>query len=101
VLGRAPLAVIASLPGIGEETLARIAERRARNVVTVDLNALLADLSPGAQALLVARYGDLTRLTTDKPDAWVLTARGGGYAVEVRLAPAGSRAAIVRRRTMP
>jgi general secretion pathway protein K len=100
VLGRAPLAVIASLPGIGEETLARIAERRARNVAA-DLNALIAELSPGSQALLVARYGDLTRLTTDKPDAWVLTARGGGYAVEVRLAPAGSRAAIVRRRTTP
>jgi len=101
VLGRASLAVIASLPGIGEEALARIAERRARGVAVPDLNALAADLSPAARALLVSRYSDLTRLTTDQPDAWVLTARGGGYAVEVRLAPAGTRAAIVRRRTTP
>jgi general secretion pathway protein K len=101
VLARASLAVIASLPGIGEEALARIAERRARGVAVTDLNALAADLSPAARALLVSRYSDLTRLTTDQPDAWVLTARGGGYAVEVRLASAGARAAIVRRRTTP
>jgi DNA uptake protein ComE-like DNA-binding protein len=101
VWARASLAVIASLPGIGEEALARIAERRSRGVAVVDLNALLGDLSPGARALLTSRYSDLTRLTTDQPDAWVCTARGGGYAVEVRLAQAGSRAAIVRRRTTP
>jgi DNA uptake protein ComE-like DNA-binding protein len=101
VWNRAPLVVLASLPGIGEEALARIIERRERGVSVADMAALSADLSPGARQLLVARYGDVARLTTDRPDAWILTARGGGYAVEVRLAPAGSRAAIVRRRTTP
>jgi len=100
VWSRAPLAVLGSLPGIGEEALARLAERRARGVA-VDINALSADLSPGGRQLLASRYGDLARLTTDGPDAWILTARGNGYAIEVRLAPAGTRAAIVRRRTTP
>jgi len=98
---RAPLVVLASLPGIGEEALARIIERRERGISVADMSALSADLSPGARQLLVARYGDLARLTTDRPDSWILTARGGSYAIEVRLAPAGSRAAIVRRRTTP
>jgi general secretion pathway protein K len=100
VWSRAPLAVLASLPGIGEEALARLVERRARGVA-VDINALSADLSPSGRQLLASRYGDLERLTTDGPDAWILTARGNGYAIEVRLAPAGTRAAIVRRRTTP
>jgi general secretion pathway protein K len=97
---RAPLAVLASLPGVGEEALTRIVELRTRGIAVLDLNALANDLSPSARQALIDRYGDLSRLTTDRPDAWILTARGG-YAVEVRLAPAGSRAAIVRRRTTP
>jgi general secretion pathway protein K len=98
---RAPLAVLASLPGVGEEALARIVERRLRGTGVADVTALAANLSPGARQALGDRYGDLSRLTTDRPDAWILTARGGVYAIEVRLAPAGSRAAIVRRRTAP
>ncbi|HSY80327.1 MAG TPA: hypothetical protein VK807_01110 [Gemmatimonadaceae bacterium] len=98
---RAPLAVLASLPGVGEEALARIVELRTRRIAVLDPNALASDLSPSARQALIDRYGDLSRLTTDRPDAWILTARGGAYTIEVRLAPAGSRAAIVRRRTTP
>lgn len=98
---RAPLVVLASLPGVGEEAMARIIERRARGVTVGDVTSLAGDLSPAARQFLVDRFPDLQRLTTDRPDAWILTARGGPAAIEVRLAPAGTRAAIVRRRTTP
>jgi general secretion pathway protein K len=101
IWSRAPLVVLASLPGIGEEALARIAERRLRGVGAADANALAADLSPAARRLLIDRYPDLQRLTTDRPDAWLLTARGGGTTIEVRIARAGARAAIMWRRTTP
>jgi general secretion pathway protein K len=101
VWSRASIAVLASLPGVGEEALALMIDHRSRGVPITSLQALSADLSPGARQLLAARTGELQRLTTDWPDAWVLTAHGGAYAIEVRLAPAGTRAAIVRRRTTP
>jgi type II secretory pathway component PulK len=101
VWDRAPLAVIASVPGIGEEALARITELRFRGVALADVTALGRDLSPSAREFLDARYADVQRLTTDRPDAWIATARGGGATIEVRLARAGARAAIVRRRTTP
>ncbi|HXB23556.1 MAG TPA: hypothetical protein VNV25_02380 [Gemmatimonadaceae bacterium] len=100
IWNRAPLIVLASLPGVGEEAMARIIERRSRDI-PIDLFSLAGGLSPTAQQMLAARFGELQQLTTDRPDAWILTARGGGYAFEVRLASAGSRAAIVRRRTTP
>lgn len=104
-LGRAPLAVIASLPGIGSEALGRITELRARGEQPGDLLALAAALSPEARSLLLARYPELVALVTTEPDAWIVTshasegARGVSASIEVRLVRAGSRTAIVRRRT--
>jgi general secretion pathway protein K len=104
-LNHAPLPVLASVPGLGDEALARIAEQRARHVPITDLLTLAATLSPDARTALVARYADLARLTTTEPDAWLLTSRAqsGSPAVtavlELRLARAGTRAAIVRRRS--
>jgi type II secretory pathway component PulK len=106
VLPRAPLAVIAALPGIGEEAIARIAERRLHEAWPRDLVALGAEVSPVARAALLAHYAELSRLTTAEPDAWIVTsrARDGSSpavtaAIEVRLVRAGTRAAIVRRRS--
>lgn len=102
---RAPLAVIAGLPGVGEEALARIAERRARGLEAVELLALAAALSPEARASLVARYAELTRLTSPEPDAWIATSSGRDRGspvtavIEARLVRAGTRAAVVRRRS--
>jgi hypothetical protein len=103
-LARAPLPVIAGLPGIGEEALGRIVERRARGAASVELLTLAAELSAEARATLVARYAELARLTTPEPDAWILRSREEDAsssvtaAVEVWLVRAGSRAAVVRRR---
>jgi type II secretory pathway component PulK len=116
-LGHAPLPVIAALPGFGSEAVARVAEDRLRGVARAaasgaasgvapaDLLSLAARLSPNARSAIVARYADLARLTTVEPDAWILTsrARAGEPAitavVELRLVRAGTRAAIVRRRS--
>lgn len=105
VLDRAPLPVLAALPGLGPEALARIADLRARGLPVGDLAAFAAALPPSARAELLARYPELVRLTTRAPDAWILTSRATlgspavTAAIEVRLVLAGHRAAIVRRRT--
>ena len=104
-LGRAPLAVIASLPGIGEEAVARLAELRSRGERPGELLAFAASLSREARAEMLARYPELVALVTTEPDAWIVTssAKAGPRAVsasiEVRLVRAGTRAAIVRRRS--
>jgi type II secretory pathway component PulK len=106
VLPRAPLAVIAALPGMGDEALARVAERRLSEPAwPMDLLALSATLSPEARAVLFAHYAELARLTTVEPDAWTLTSRGRDGSspvtavIEARLVRAGTRAGIVRRRS--
>jgi general secretion pathway protein K len=104
-LARAPLAVIAGLPGMGEEALARIAVRRSRNAEAFELIALVAELSPEARASLMTRYAELARLTTSEPEAWIVTSRGRvdgspvTPVIEARLVRAGTRAAVVRRRS--
>ncbi|HEX2780179.1 MAG TPA: hypothetical protein VHM30_11815 [Gemmatimonadaceae bacterium] len=103
-LARAPPAVVASLPGFGDEAVARLAELRFRGEEPRELLALSAALSPGAREAMLARYSELSQLVTPEPDAWTLVARatdGGGATaeVELRLVRAGSRIAIVRRRT--
>lgn len=105
MLDRAPLPVIAALPGFTEEALARVAEHRVRGTPIPDLLNFSAELSATARGALLARYPDLVRLTTAEPDAWILTALGVAGAptvtvvLEVRLVRAGSRAAVVRRST--
>ena len=108
VWDRAPLSVLASLPGMTLETLSRIAEMRDHGLSVGDATTLGASLSPASAQALSARYADLQRLTTSEPDAWLLTARGHeGVApslmatIDVRLVRAGTRAAVVRRWTAP
>lgn len=104
-LGRAPLAVLAALPGMTRESVARVADLRARGDEIGDLVTFAGLLSPGAREALLASYPELVRLTTAEPDAWIVEAAGFdgeprvGFVVEVRLVRAGARAAMVRRRT--
>jgi hypothetical protein len=104
-LAIAPIPVMAALPGIGEEALARIAERRLHGVWPADLMVLGAALSTAARETMLARFAELSRWTTLDPDAWILTSRAAdgssavSAVVEVRLVRAGLRAAIVRRRS--
>jgi type II secretory pathway component PulK len=89
VWDRAPLAVLASLPGVTPPVLAQVANQRAHGLA---IN--VADLV-GSNAI------ELQALTAAEPDRWLLTARSGPATIELALAHTGRRAAIVRRRTMP
>jgi type II secretory pathway component PulK len=105
-LTRAPLHVLAALPGFGVEVLAEIAERRTVGIPVADLLDLGARLSPAARDALIGRYAELVRLTTMSPDAWIATSEATDGSppeatVELRLVHADRRAAIVRRRSWP
>ena len=105
LLDRAPAPVLAALPGMTPEAIGHIERDRIEGVPVPDLLVLASALSPGARAALVMHYPALVRATTPDPDAWVLTARARAgvpaltVAVEITLKRAGTRAAIVRRRT--
>jgi len=104
-LNHASLAVIASLPGISEEAVSRISQLRDDHMPVADLSTFAGQLSPGARQELLANYAELTRATVTEPDAWIVVARveagapAVGAVIEVRLVRAGTRAAIVRRRS--
>jgi type II secretory pathway component PulK len=107
VWDRAPMVVLASLPGMTPEALGVIADLRLRGVSVGDVSTLGASLSSAAAQTLAARYADLERLATSEPDAWLLIARGhDGHSpvvtatIEDRLVRAGTRAAVVRRWTI-
>lgn len=107
VLDRAPLPVIASLPGMTPEAVARIAELRWRGESVHDVRALGASLSEDARARLASASADLTRLVADEPDAWVvrITSSAGMPPVsvveELRLVRAARRAGVTRARLWP
>jgi type II secretion system (T2SS) protein K len=107
VLDRAPLPVIASLPGMTPETVSHIAELRWRGESVRDVRALGSSLSEDALARLTAASADLTRLIADEPDAWIvqITATSGTPPVsvveELRLVRAARRAGVTRARIWP
>jgi len=107
VLDRAPLAVIASLPGMTDEAVLRIAERRARGLEVGEVASIAAELSVAARRALESRFSELAQRVTTEPDAWVIrvTTHAGEPPVtselEARLVRAGTRAAVIRRRRWP
>jgi type II secretory pathway component PulK len=104
-LGRAPAAVLAALPGMTPEAAGVAVALRARGEPLAEPAALEPHLSQGARRTLLHGYAELAPLVSAAPELWTVTARGRVGAppvtavLEVRLARAGSRAAVVRRRT--
>ncbi len=104
LLTRAPLEVLAALPGMSDELVMIISRARERQAA-VDLLSSAAELSPWARERLMRHYAELAPLIAAEPEAWVLRSygRSRGSAVlavlELRLVRAQTRAAIVRRRT--
>jgi hypothetical protein len=98
---------LTSLPGFDAATVSFIAERRINGVQVGDLSAIAAALAPNSRASLLVHYAELVRLTTTTPEAWTLSSRvaiGQPALVamlELRLVNAGTRAAVVRRRSWP
>jgi hypothetical protein len=106
-LGRAPLAVLAALPGFTDEAIARLGEMRSRGAPPRDLAALAAVLSPVARESITDYYPVLVQRITADPEAWIVTARATSgqppavVTLEARLVKNGTRAALVRRRSWP
>ena len=106
-LGRAPLPVLAALPGFTSEAADRVSDLRARGVQTFELMELIGMLSPVARDTMAAHYGELAPRVTSEPDAWVVAARAESgtptvaATVEARFVRAGARLALVRRRSWP
>jgi len=104
---RAPLAVLATLPGFTAEAISQIRARREIGRSIGELAAFADGLSPGARDAVLAHYAELSRLTTLIPESWTITALAASGSpeavvrIEVRVARAGTRAAIVRRRSWP
>jgi type II secretory pathway pseudopilin PulG len=103
-LAHAPLPVLASLPGFTVEALTRVSDLRAHHQRLPELIALSATLPKDARETLIAHYAELTRGTTPEPEGWIVTVsvKEGTPQVtstlELYLARAGTRVAVLRRR---
>ena len=86
-----------------------IAQRRFGAPTPATPIALAAELSPESRDVMLAHLVELTALVAPEPDAWLLVGRGGGdrvvagddatlATVELRIARAEGREAVVRRR---
>jgi general secretion pathway protein K len=104
-LNHASPILLAALPGFGNEALSRAEDLRDLGAPIGEITAFAGQLTNDGRSKLLSRYADLVARSTTEPDAWILTARAttGSPAVtaalELKLARAGDRAAIVRRRT--
>jgi hypothetical protein len=103
LLTRAPLPVLATLPGFGGAVLASVAERRAYGG-TISLPLILTSVRGDARRSLADALPALSSLVTEIPDAWLVLAAAGDSAVqptvtiEHRVVRSGSRLAVLRRR---
>ena len=108
VVARAPLAVLATLPGFGDEALARVFDMRARGVGEINEQTLAQLLSPETARGLGGPMMQANSRIVPEPEAWIVTAHAASGTlpavsarIEVLFVHAGARAAIVRRRTWP
>lgn len=103
-LNAASAPALATLPGFGEEAVRVVLERRAFGERITDLFQVMGRVSPPARAAIMERYGELLRRVEFAPSSLVVTATGVvagspvSAAIEVVVVPAGTRAAVVRRR---
>ncbi len=103
-INHAPAPVLLSLPGFGAEVVESILGRRARGERIASVMVLAGSISSTARDSVFAHFMELSTLTTTEPDAWLLIAEGSAGSprvattVELKLANAGIRAAVVRRR---
>ena len=100
----APQTVLASLPGITEETI-RIVMMHRNTRPLRDADALAGLLSPSARATLLASYPEFVRTAVFAPPQLVGVVTGGvrGTAITARVTlttvPVAGRLAVIRRET--
>ena len=104
-LARAPLPVLASLPGMTPAALAELERRRVVGDSVTDLTRLAALVDSASREMLQANASVLGELTTALPDAWVITASASAghpevtARIEIRVVRSGRRLAIMYRRS--
>jgi hypothetical protein len=107
VVDRAPLSLVALLPGMTTEALTAIGGCRAIGEPVGDLAILANRLTPEARELLLSHYAEIVARTSPVPQWWTVrseSTRGEPQVsaeIEVRLVQSGYGAAIVRYRTWP
>jgi general secretion pathway protein K len=104
-LPRAPLPVLAALPGMSPAALAEIERRRVVGDSVIDLTRLAALVDSTSRELLLGNASALGELTTSLPDAWLIAASASAghpevaARIELRVVRSGRRLAIMRRRS--
>lgn len=113
LLGVAPLAVVAALPGLNFAAAIALEEHLGAGAQHLpELLSLVGMVPPEARAPLMSAIGELGEVATVRPDAWILLARASGAmedsrgtrsvaTIELRLVQDGGRLAVVRRRLTP
>jgi type II secretory pathway component PulK len=104
-LNRAPVEVLAAVPGLGQEGAAALVSNRGRRGGYQQLEQVTAGLPPAVRQRVLAQYSAFQAAVSLEPV--ILIARVAGYARDrpvvarmvVTLAPAGSRLAVIRRET--
>lgn len=99
----APDSVLLALPGMGPDAVRALAAARTWRRPIASLEELMLQLPPPARAELAEHYPDLVGRLTFQATSLALTARGwtaqGTAAkIELHVAPAGGRAAVLARR---
>ncbi len=94
---------VLALPGFGPDALRALASARAWHRPIGSLDELLAALPPTARSAMVRHYPELVQSVAFRATSLVLSAGGGpdshtAARIELHVAPAGGRVAILRRR---
>jgi type II secretory pathway component PulK len=104
-LNAAPPELLATLPGVRQETVAAIMHRRSTGRPIAGAEQLLSLLSPPARAALLAQYQEFSRQAVYAAPRFIAVVEGGVRgAVPVSqavltLVPAAERLAVIGRRT--
>lgn len=104
-LATAPVTVLLSIPGFTRETAETIVALQNEAKPIPDLLSLLGMLSEASKAAMLARFPDISRLTTPDPDAWIVTVRGAHglppitSTLRMRLQRGGKRAILTEVRS--
>jgi Type II secretion system (T2SS), protein K len=104
-LNRAPLAVLATLPGLGEDGARALVARRSQGRRLRTLDEAVGELPPSARGPVLAHYQDFSNAVSLAPEQLIAVATGRvrdsplSARVVVTLVPAGTRLAVIRRET--
>jgi hypothetical protein len=104
-LAHAPASVLLAIPGFTRETAELIASLAQAGTPVLDAAVVVSRVSRESADALMARYPEISRLTTGDPDAWILEVRVANgvpptaVVLRWRLIRSGRRSVVVSSRT--